>query len=101
MATKSKRQLLREKVSTRRRRTPERRARLGKDLAIRKRATPPPQQSVLLIVESQELAVLNDIVAKLKPTYRRASRNSLIRCGIAALKGKSLDELEALMRNLP
>ena len=45
--------------------------------------------------------MLNDLVAKIKPTYRRASRNALIRCGIAALKGKSPDELEALLRNLP
>jgi hypothetical protein len=102
MATKSKRQQLREQVmAPRRRRTPADREKMGRDLISRSRSAPPPQEKVLLILERQELHMLNDLVAKIKPTYRRASRNSLIRCGIAALKGKSPDELEALLRNLP
>jgi hypothetical protein len=101
MATKSKRQTLRETLAKpRRRRTPADRERMGKDMRLRKRATPPPYQSVLLLLEPQDVTWLDEMVGEIKPLRRRTSRNEMIRLGIALMKDKSPEELRELLRNL-
>jgi hypothetical protein len=98
MATKPKRQVLRERTAApRRKRTAADREKLGRDMISRNRTAPPPYEKVLLLIEREDLAFLNDMVAQLKPIRRRASRNELIRLGIALMKDKSPEEIRKLL----
>jgi hypothetical protein len=98
MTTKSKRQVLRERTSApRRKRTPADREKLGRDMISRNRTAPPPYEKILLLLEPEDLVFLNNMVAKLKAVRRRASRNELLRLGIALLKDKSPEELQKML----
>jgi hypothetical protein len=99
MATKSKRQLLREKVTApRRQRTAADREKMGRDLISRKRAAPPPFERVLILLEPEELRWLDSFVANLKPERRGMSRSKVIRQGIALMKNMDPDELRQQFR---
>jgi hypothetical protein len=99
MATKSKRQLLREKVSApRRKRTPADREKMGRDMISRKRTAPPPFERVLILLEPEELRFLDSFVAALKPELRGISRSKVIRQGIALMKNMDPDELRRQFR---
>jgi hypothetical protein len=100
MATKSNRQKLHAAAKPRQRRTPADRERIGKDMRLRKRATPPPYQSVLLLLEPQDIEWLDQMVDEIKPQRRRTSRNGMIRLGIALTKERTPAELRELLRNL-
>lgn len=99
MATKSKRQLLHEKVSApRRKRTPADREKMGRDMISRKRTAPPPFERVLILLEPDELRFVDSFVAALKPELRGISRSKVIRQGIELLKNMDPDELRRQFR---
>ena len=100
MAPKSKRQKMREGMARPgRKRTPADREKLGKDM-ISGRKGPPPLEKILVLLEPDDLKMLDKMVSELKPVRRRTSRNEIIRLGISTLKGKSPEEVQAMLRNL-
>jgi hypothetical protein len=100
MATRSKRQILREKVSTsRRKRTSADREKMRKDM-LSPKGKAPAMERILTLLEPDELTFLDKTVAELKPQRRRTSRNELVRLGIAMLRKMEADELLQHLRDL-
>jgi ribosomal 50S subunit-associated protein YjgA (DUF615 family) len=98
MATKSKRDQMREGTARpRRRRTATDRKQLGQSLVPR---SPKPLEKVMFVLEPEDLAWLNSTVAGLKSERRRTSKSEMVRLGIALMKKMDPDELRQHLRDL-
>ncbi len=97
MATKSKRQQMREGTSRPRRRTAADRQKVGESLLS---LQPPQLEKVMFVLDPEDLAWLNTTVAGLKRERRRTNKSEMIRLGIAIMKNMEPDELRRHLREL-
>jgi hypothetical protein len=97
MATKSKRQQMREGTARPRRRTAADRQKVGESLL---NLQPPQLEKVMFVLDPEDLAWLNTTVAGLKRERRRTNKSEMIRLGIAIMKNMEPDELRRHLREL-
>jgi hypothetical protein len=98
MATKSKREQMREGTTRpRRRRTAADRQKLGESLLTREAK---PLVKAMFVLEPDDLAWLDTTVGGLKPERRRTNKSEMIRLGIAIMKRMDPEELRQQLREL-